>query len=160
MCVCEIIQMYMHENVDISECLYIYIYIYIYIFVRGCRYLCVWYYTYVYAWECRYQYIYIYMWEDVNICVWDYCDGKLTKIPKRDFIFARVKTGQVGTWSPYRISPRSEFFSQAYENWHITWGNNLGPDWPPLARGSKFHTITHPPGCFLPSPREWKIMSL
>ena len=30
----------------------------------------------------------------------DYCDGKLTKIPKRDFIFARVKTGQVGTWSP------------------------------------------------------------
>ncbi len=26
-----------------------------------------------------------------------YCDGKLTKIPKRDFIFARVKTGQVGT---------------------------------------------------------------
>ena len=23
--------------------------------------------------------------------------GKLTKIPKRDFIFARVKTGQVGT---------------------------------------------------------------
>ena len=29
-----------------------------------------------------------------------HCDGKLTKIPKRDFIFARVKTGQVGTWSP------------------------------------------------------------
>ena len=24
-------------------------------------------------------------------------NGKLTKIPKRDFIFARVKTGQVGT---------------------------------------------------------------
>ena len=29
-----------------------------------------------------------------------YCDGKLTKIPKRDLIFALVKTGQVGTWSP------------------------------------------------------------
>ena len=29
-------------------------------------------------------------------CVY-YCDGKSTKIPKRDFIFARVKTGQVGT---------------------------------------------------------------
>ena len=28
------------------------------------------------------------------------CDAKLTKIPKWDFIFARVKTGQVGTWSP------------------------------------------------------------
>ena len=26
-----------------------------------------------------------------------YCDGKFFKIPKRDFIFARVKTGQVGT---------------------------------------------------------------
>ena len=25
------------------------------------------------------------------------CDGKMTNIPKRDFIFARVKTGQVGT---------------------------------------------------------------
>ena len=25
------------------------------------------------------------------------CDGKLTKIPKQDFIFARVKTGQAGT---------------------------------------------------------------
>ena len=34
-----------------------------------------------------------------------FCDGKLTKIPKRDFIFARVKTGQVGTWSPTEISP-------------------------------------------------------
>ena len=28
------------------------------------------------------------------------CDGKLTRIPKQDFNFARVKTGQVGTWSP------------------------------------------------------------
>ena len=25
------------------------------------------------------------------------CDAKLTKIPKHDFIFARVKTGRVGT---------------------------------------------------------------
>ena len=61
---------------------------------------------------------------------------------------------------PLRNKSCSEFFSQAYKNWHITWGNNLGPDWPPLARGSKFHTITHPPGRFLPSPRQWKIMSL
>ena len=45
---------------------------------------------------------------------------------------------------PYRISPRSEFFSQAYKNWHIMWGINLWPDWPPLARGSKFHTIHTP----------------
>ena len=34
------------------------------------------------------------MYAFVCICT---CDGKLTKIPKRDFIFARVKTGQVGT---------------------------------------------------------------
>ena len=61
---------------------------------------------------------------------------------------------------PLQNKSCSEFFSQAYKNWHITWGNNLGPDWPPLARGSKFHTITHPPGRFLPSPRQWKIMSL
>ena len=26
-----------------------------------------------------------------------YCDGKFTKLPKLDFIFARVKTGQTGT---------------------------------------------------------------
>ena len=61
---------------------------------------------------------------------------------------------------PLQNKSCSEFFSEAYKNWHITWGNNLGPDWPPLARGSKFHTITHPPGRFLPSPRQWKIMSL
>ena len=36
-----------------------------------------------------------------------------TKIPKRDFIFARVKTGQVGTWSPTEISPvQSSFLRQ------------------------------------------------
>ena len=28
-----------------------------------------------------------------------YGDGKFTKIPKQDFIFARVKTGQTGTLS-------------------------------------------------------------
>ena len=33
----------------------------------------------------------------LSLTLYIYCDGKLTKIPKRDFIFARVKTGQVGT---------------------------------------------------------------
>ena len=34
------------------------------------------------------------------LIIWqDYCDDKFFKIPKRDFIFARVKTGRVGTWS-------------------------------------------------------------
>ena len=48
---------------------------------------------------------------------------------------------------PYGISPRSEFSSQAYKNWHITWGINLEPDWPPLAKGfqiSHYHTPTRP----------------
>ena len=41
------------------------------------------------------------------------CDAKLTKIPKRNFIFARVKTGQVGTWSLTEISPvQSSFLRQ------------------------------------------------
>ena len=68
------------------------------------------------------------------------------KIPKRDFYFRACEDGAGWHLIPYLISPRSEFFSQAYKNWHIMWGTNLGPDWPPLARGSKFHTITHPPG--------------
>ena len=39
-----------------------------------------------------------------------------------------------------------------YKTWHITWGINLGPDWPPLARGSNFTLSTHPPGRFPSSP--------
>ena len=72
------------------------------------------------------------------------CDGKLTKISKRDFNFRTCEDGAGWHLIPYRISPRSEFFSQAYKTWHIKWGINLGPDWPPLARGSKFHTIHTP----------------
>ena len=33
----------------------------------------------------------------IYIYIYIYCDGKLLIIPKWDFIFARVKTGQVGT---------------------------------------------------------------
>ena len=59
---------------------------------------------------------------------------------------------------PCRISPRSEFFSQAYKNWHIMWGINLGLDWPPLARGSNFHTIHTPTkAASLPPLEQWKI---
>ena len=48
---------------------------------------------------------------------------------------------------PLQNKSCSEFFSQAHKNWHITWGNNLGPDWPPLAKGfqiSHYHTPTRP----------------
>ena len=72
------------------------------------------------------------------------CDGKLTKIPKTGLYFRTCEDGAGWHLIPYRISPRPEFFSQAYKTWHITWGINLGPDQPPLARGSKFHTIHTP----------------
>ena len=49
-------------------------------------------------------------------------------------------------------------FSQAYKNWHIMWGINLWPDWLPLARGSKFHTIHTPiKATSLPPLEQWKI---
>ena len=84
------------------------------------------------------------------------CDAKLTKIPKRDFYFCTCEDGAGWHLIPYIISPRSKFFSQAYKNWHIMWGTDLGPDWPPLARGSKFHTIHTPtrPLNFLPQIME------
>ena len=85
-----------------------------------------------------------------------YCDERLTKIPKWDFYFRTCEDGAGWHLIPYIISPRSQFFSQAYKNWHIMWGINLGPDWPPLARGSKFHTIHTPtwPLNFLPQIME------
>ena len=48
------------------------------------------------------------------------CDGKLTKIPKRDFYFRTCEDGAGWHLIPYIISPRSESFSQAYKTWHIT----------------------------------------
>ena len=63
---------------------------------------------------------------------------------KTGLYFCTCEDGAGWHLIPYIISPRSEFFSQAYKTWHITWGINLGPDWPPLARGSKFHTIHTP----------------
>ena len=67
----------MYIYIYMQSSIYIYIHasinIYIYIHTSIC----------IYIYICKYIYI--------------YCDGKLSKIPKRDFIFARVKTGQVGT---------------------------------------------------------------
>ena len=48
------------------------------------------------------------------------CDGKLTKIPKTGLYFRTCEDGAGWHLIPYGISPRSEFFSQAYKNWHIT----------------------------------------
>ena len=49
-----------------------------------------------------------------------YCDAKLARILKRDFYFRTCEDGAGWHLIPYLISPRSEFFSQAYKNWHIT----------------------------------------
>ena len=73
-----------------------------------------------------------------------YCDAKGLLLCQNGILFHTCEDGAGWHLIPYRISPRSEFFSQAYKTWHITWGINLGPDWPPLARGSKFHTIHTP----------------
>ena len=73
-----------------------------------------------------------------------YCDAKNFLIPKPGLYFRKCEDGAGWHLIPCRISPRSEFFSRAHKNWHIMWGINLWPDWPPLARGSKFHTIHTP----------------
>ena len=81
-----------------------------------------------------------------------------TKIPKWDFIFRTCEDGAGWHLIPYRNKSCSEFFSQADKNWHITWGNNVRPDWPPLAKGSKishYHTPTRPLN-FFPSDN-WRI---
>ena len=61
--------------------MYIYVYIRMYMSIR----------MYIYIYMDIYMYVYIY------ICLYTYCDAKFFKIPKRYFIFARVKTGQTGT---------------------------------------------------------------
>ena len=80
------------------------------------------------------------------------CDAKCLLLSQSGVLFRTCEDRAGWHLIPYRISPRSEFFSQAYKTWHITWGINLGPDRPPLARGSKFHTIHTPtrPLSFLP----------
>ena len=85
------------------------------------------------------------------------CDAKGLLLSQNGVLFCTCEDGAGWHLIPYRISPRSEFFSQAYKTWHITWGINLGPDWPPLARGSKFHTIHTPTRSLSSSPRQQKI---
>ena len=83
---------------------------------------------------------------------------KLYFYPKTGFYFRTSEDGAGWHLIPCRISPRSEFFPRAHKNWHIMWGINLGLDWPPLARGSKFHTIHTPTkAASLPPLEQWKI---
>ena len=62
--------------------------------------------------------------------------------PRTGFYFRTCEDGAGWHLIPYRISPRSEFFSQAYKNWHITWGVNLGLD---LTAAGKGFQISHYP---------------
>ena len=93
--------------------IYVYISIYIYIYFNTHPYMYISIYTHTYTYMNIYIYIYIYKHVYINVCIYILWRGKLTKIPKWDFIFARVKTGQVGTWSPTEISPvQSSFLRQ------------------------------------------------
>ena len=69
---------------------------------------------------------------------------KFTFYPRTGFYFRTCEDGAGWHLIPCRISPRSEFFSQAYKNWHIMWGINLWLDRPPQEGGSKFQTIHTP----------------
>ena len=82
-----------------------------------------------------------YVYFQINTFVWRQID----KNPRTGLYFRTCEDGAGWHLIPYRNKSCSEFFSQADKNWHITWGNNLRPDWPPLARGSKishYHTPT------------------
>ena len=107
--------------------------------------------NHIYIW-----YIFVNMDLALNEQEWLICDKKVTK----PYVTANRLKSQNGTlfshvWrrgrlalDPLQNKSCSEFFSQAHKNWHITWGNNLGPDWPPLAKGfqiSHYHTPTRPP---------------
>ena len=94
----------------------------------------------------------------IHMC-WIFSNHMVNRLLQRISVTANWQKSQNGTlfshvwrragWHliPYRNKSCSEFFSQADKNWHIMWGNNLGPDWPPLAKGSKishYHTPTRP----------------
>ena len=87
--------------------------------------------------------MYVVVWIDFVFLI-EIVTQKVYFYPKTGFYFRPCEDGARWHLIPYIISPRSEFFSQAYKTWHITWGINLGLDLPPLARGSKFHTIHTP----------------
>ena len=135
------------------------IYIYIYIFVIYMYYAYWMYIVYAYLYD-RYMHIlYIYVYSIyIYIYIYIYIVArKLYFYPRTGFYFRTCEDGAGWHLILYRISPRSEFFSQAYKNWHIMWGINLGLDWPSLARGSKFHTIHTPTSPLSSSPRQQKI---
>ena len=61
------------------------------------------------------------------------CDGKIIKIPRREFIFRACEDGAVWHLIPRRISPCSESFLGKEQTYSV--GVNLGLNWPPSARG-------------------------
>ena len=94
----------------------------------------------------------------INESIIQHCDAKNLLLSQNGTLFSHVWRWAGWHLIPCRISLRSEFFPRAHKNWHIMWGINLWPDWPPLARGSKFHTIHTPTkAASLPPLEQWKI---
>ena len=86
-----------------------------------------------------------------------YCDGKFTRIPKRDSTFRPCEDGAHWHLIPCRISLRLEFFLG-----HIgtgMWGINLWPRLTAVGKGFPNFTLhTHPPRpLVLPPLEQWKI---
>ena len=65
----------------------------------------------------------------VCVCVYIYIVmRKIYFYPKTGLYFRTCEDGAGWHLIPCRISPRSEFFSRAYKNWHIMWGIDLWLD--------------------------------
>ena len=105
-----------------------------------------------------FKWVVVDFWLNYLILAFNILFRQILKNPKTGLYFRTCEDGADWHLIPCRISPRSEFFSRAYKNWHIMWGINLWIDWPPLARGSKFHTIHIPTkATSLPPLEQWKI---
>ena len=80
-------------------------------------YICVYIYIYMYIYKCVYIYIYIYAYIYMYMYI---VTRKVYFYPRTGFYFRTCEDGAGWHLIPCRISPRSEFFSQAYKNWLIT----------------------------------------
>ena len=70
--------------------------------------------------------MWVYMYINIYVCIYIYIYICVSIVTRKVYFYLRTgsyfRTCEDGAgWHliPYRISPRSEFFSQAYKNWHI-----------------------------------------
>ena len=88
-------------------------------YVYICIYTCVYINMYICMYICIYIYIYMHIYVYVYVCMY-IVTRNWTKNPKTGLYFRTCEDGAGWHLIPNRISPRSEFFSRAYKNWHIT----------------------------------------